>query len=70
MNELFSQLNSLVQNNQILSTVAGGSVIVWLVSNIKTIFSRLVEALTALISFRIINTYEDSRAGGIAHPPF
>ena len=62
MTELISQINQCLQNNQILSTVAGGSVIVWLVSNIKTIFSKLVEALTALISFRIINTYEDSRA--------
>jgi hypothetical protein len=62
MDELFSQLNSLIQNNQILSTVAGGSVIVWIVTNIKTIFSKLVDGLTALISFTIVNTYEDSRA--------
>ena len=64
MNELLSQLTTLCQNNQILSTVAGGSVIVWLVSNIKAIFSRLVEGITALISFTIVNTYEDSRAIG------
>ena len=62
MDELFSQLNSLVQNNQILSTVAGGSVIVWIVTNIKTIFLKLVDGLTALISFTIVNTYEDTRA--------
>lgn len=64
MNELFLQLNSLVQNNQILSTVAGGSVIVWIVTNIKVIFSKLVDGLTALISFTIVNTYEDNRGGG------
>lgn len=62
MNELFSQLNSLIQNNQILSTVAGGSVIVWIVTNIKTIFSKLVGGLTAIISFTVVNTYEDTRA--------
>lgn len=61
MQELFSQINTLFQNNQILSTVAGGSVIVWLVSNIKTLWNRLVAAINALISFTIVNTYEDMR---------
>ena len=61
INDLLPQINTLVQNNQILSTVAGGSLIVWLVSNIKTIFTKIVEGITALISFTIVNTYEDKR---------
>lgn len=64
MTELISQINQCLQNNQILSTVAGGSVIVWIVTNIKTIFSKLMDGLTALISFTIVNTYEDTRATG------
>ena len=61
MNELISQLNTLCQNNQILSTVAGGSIVVWLVSNIKTIWEKIINGITALISFSIINTFEDTR---------
>lgn len=61
MNELFSQLSTLLQNNQILSTVAGGSVIVWLVSNIKNIWSKVVYGIKSCISFTITNTYEDAR---------
>lgn len=63
MHELLSNLNNLCQQNQILSTVAGGSVIVWMVSNIKMIWNRLVNGITALISFRIVNVYEDNRGG-------
>lgn len=61
MTELFSQINALFQNNQVLSTVAGGSVIVWLVSNIKAIWAKLVYGIKSCISFTIINTYEDAR---------
>ena len=65
METIISQLNTLFQNNQVISTVAGGSVVVWLVSNIKNIWSRFVGAITAIVSFRIVNTYEDNR-GGVA----
>ena len=64
MGSIISQLNTLFQNNQILSTIAGGSMVVWLVTNIKNIWNKLIWAITALISFRIVNTYEDNRGGG------
>ena len=64
MAELFSQLNALFQNNQVLSTVAGGSVVVWLVTNIKMIWAKFIGAVTALVSFQIVNVYEDARGGG------
>lgn len=61
MQNLIEQINTFLQNNQILSTVAGGSVIVWLVSNIRSIFGGIVAGVTALVSFRIVNSYEDAR---------
>ena len=64
MQSLIEQLNNLFQQNQVLSTVAGGSVIVWLVSNIKMIWNKFVWAVTSLISFQIVNIYEDNRGGG------
>jgi len=63
MQSLIEQINTLFQNNQVLSTVAGGSVVVWLVSNIKNIWNRIVNTITTLISFRIVNVYEDNRGG-------
>lgn len=63
MNDFVQSINTLVQQNQILSTVAGGSVIVWVVSHIKSIFTSIVNAVKALISFQIVNVYEDNRGG-------
>lgn len=68
MHSTIEEILGFLQNNQILSTVAGGSVIVWLVSNIKGIWNKLVNALTALISFQIVNTYEDNRVNGSSIP--
>lgn len=64
MTEFFSQINALFQNNQVLSTVAGGSVVVWLVTNIKMIWAKFIGAVTALVSFQIVNVYEDARGSG------
>ena len=64
MESLITQINTLFQNNQVLSTVAGGSVVVWLVTNIKMIWAKFIGAITALISFEIVNIYEDARGGG------
>ena len=64
MAQLTAQLDTLFQGNQILSTVAGGSVIVWLVSNIKNTWSRLGSFVRSCISFTIVNTYEDARNNG------
>lgn len=64
MQDLISQINTLFQQNQVLSTVAGGSVIVWLVSNIKMLWTKFWGAVTAIISFTVVNTYEDTRGNG------
>jgi len=64
MNDFLVQLNTLVSNNQILSTIAGGSVIVWLVSNIKAIFFKTVDFIKSIVSFNIVNVYEDNRGSG------
>ena len=64
MESLIAQLNTLIQNNQIFSTIAGGSVIVWIVSNIKNMWTRLVSFVRSCISFTIVNTYEDARGRG------
>jgi len=64
MQDIINQINNLFQQNQVLSTVAGGSVIVWVVSNIKMLWSKFWGAVTALVSFTIVNTYEDTRGNG------
>lgn len=64
MQSTLQDIVTVLQGNQILSTVAGGSVIVWVVSNLKAIWKNIVMGFTALISFRIVNTYEDNRMNG------
>jgi len=64
MAEFFTQLTELLKQNGVLSTVAGGSIIVWLVGNIKSIWYTLVSIVESLISFVIVNTYEDKRTLG------
>ena len=64
MAEFFTQLTELLKQNGVLSTVAGGSIIVWLVGNIKSIWYTLVSIVESLISFTIVNTYEDKRTLG------
>lgn len=64
MQDIISQINTLFQQNQVLSTVAGGSVIVWVVSNIKMLWSKFWSAVTAIVSFTVVNTYEDTRGNG------
>lgn len=64
MTELFANIHTLVQNNQILSTIAGGSVIIWLVSNLKSILFSFAGFLNKLISFEIENYYEDNTGNG------
>ena len=61
---MIEQMIQAIQGNQILSTVAGGSVIVWLMTNLKLFLGKTVDGVTALISFRIVNTYEDNSANG------
>lgn len=64
MHEFISQIQAMFQNNQVISTVAGGSLVVWAVSNLKNIWYNVRDAVVACISFRIVNTYEDSRGTG------
>ena len=61
---MVEQIIQALQGNQVLSTVAGGSVIVWLMTNLKLFWGKTVEGIVALISFRVVNTYEDNSANG------
>ena len=61
MNDIISQLQTLAANNQLLATITSGSVIVWLVSNLKSIWSKFINLILFFISFNIENQYEDNR---------
>ncbi len=50
-----------MQTNPLIVTLMSGGAVVWLFSNIKSIWNMVVNAVNALISFNIYNTYEDSR---------
>lgn len=63
MMEIFAQLQSFLASNQIIGTVAGGSIVVWLVSNIKTIFFTIKRWVISWISFNINNLYEEMSYG-------
>ena len=63
MMEIFAQLQSFLASNQIIGTVAGGSIVVWLVSNIKTIFFTVKRWVISWISFNINNLYEEMSYG-------
>lgn len=60
MTELINQLKTLAEQNQILTTITSGSLVVWLVSNLKNIFFTIKYWITELISFNIHNLYEDT----------
>ena len=63
MIEIFTQLQSFLASNQIIGTVAGGSIVVWIVSNIKTIFFTVKRWVISWISFNINNLYEEMPYG-------
>ena len=63
MIEIFTQLQSFLASNQIIGTVAGGSIVVWIVSNIKTIFFTVKRWVISWISFNINNLYEEMSYG-------
>lgn len=50
-----------VQTNPLIVTLMSGGAVVWLFGNIKNIWHIAVNAVNALISFNIYNTYEDNR---------
>lgn len=64
---LMSKLPELldwVEKNPLFLTVTSSGVAIWLIANLKSMFSMLAAAAKALISFEITNTYEDARAIG------
>ena len=64
MNEIINQIKTVFENNSALATVTSGSIIVWIVANIKMIFWSVINMINTLISFEIVNTYEDARSVG------
>ena len=59
----------MAEQNGIFTTIAGGSVIVWLIGNIKTMWHMLVVAVKSVVSFDVVNTYEDKRCVGWSLTP-
>ena len=41
-----------------------GGITVWLIANLKNIWSKFISALLSVVSFTVINQYEDSRGKG------
>lgn len=59
--QLHQLINTLTSGQSALTTVASGGLIVWLITNLKTIWGHLVDAVKACISFTITNQYEINR---------
>lgn len=65
-NTVLSHVSDLVQwveNNPLIVTVTSSGAIIWLFTNLKTIWRKIVGFIESLISFKIYNTYEDTRNG-------
>lgn len=65
MNTLTANLQNVlewVQTNPLIVTLMSGGAVVWLFSNIRSIWHFIVNIITTFISFTIYNTYEDTRA--------
>lgn len=60
MQELLKHIETL-SSNGLLTTIAGGSIIVWIVSNLRSFFWSIVHLVDQLISFTVSNYYEDNR---------
>lgn len=58
-----SELVKWVENNPLIVTVTSSGAIIWLFTNLKTIWRKIVGFIESLISFKIYNTYEDTRNG-------
>ena len=50
-----------VQTNPLIVTLMSGGAVVWLFSNLRNIWHKIISAVNAIISFNIYNTYEDNR---------
>lgn len=60
MNELLE----LLKSNQVLSTVASGGLIVWLITNLKSMLFYAKSFVISIISFVVYNNYTDERGFG------
>lgn len=67
MTENLQEIIKWVESNPLIVTLTSGGAIVWLFANLRSIFSAIVNATTACISFTITNTYEDSRGYGVGY---
>lgn len=56
-----------IESNPLMLTLTSGGAVVWLFANLKSIFSTIVSAVKACISFTITNIYEDARGYGIGY---
>lgn len=56
-----------IESNPLIITLTSGGAIVWLFANLKSIFTAIVNCITALISFTIENIYEDARGYGVGY---
>lgn len=69
-NTFLSNLPDLVawvEKNPLIVTLTSGGAIVWLFANLRSIFSAIVGAVKACISFTVTNVYEDSRGYGCGY---
>lgn len=68
MNDTFflqiSELVKWVEQNPFIVTVTSSGAIIWLFANLKNVWNLAINGIKALISFEIVNTYEDARAIG------
>lgn len=59
MNEIITALKTLVDSNQFISAIASGGIVVWIVSNIKSIYYTIRNFIEDIISFSIYNLVEE-----------
>ena len=58
------EMLDFLTNNPVIPTVASGGIVVWLITNIKSIFFMVKDGITSLISFTVYNNYADERGFG------
>ena len=67
MTENLQDIIKWVESNPLIVTLTSGGAIVWLFANLRNIFSLVVRAIEACISFTVTNTYEDARGYGVGY---
>lgn len=61
LSETIQSTLKTLESNPIIPIVASGSLTVWVISNLKTIYTTLRNFIISLISFNLFNSYEDNR---------